>query len=113
MKSMALWIIAGIALASMWAPATEIDVTEIAFEPGRPDPNIHQTTIRYGSPLPWLVWKRSINEAAGYDEPGFESFDLIFFLLHDAMIAVPILMLFRSKGKKLDSDSGELGAVES
>ena len=73
--------------------------------------NIHQTTIRYGTPLPWLTWKRSINEAAGYDDSGFESFDLIFFLIHVALIAAPPLMLIRSRGK-LESVEGEWGAVE-
>ena len=110
MNSIALWILTGIALVSMWTSETQLDVTEMAFEPGSPDPNIHQTTVRYGVPFPWLVWRRSINEAAGYDEAGFESFDLISFLLHGAMIAAPLLMLFRRKWRSVDSASSAIGS---
>jgi len=89
---------------------TEIAVTEIAFDPGSPDPNIHQTTIQYGVPFPWLTWKRSINEAAGYDEAGFDSFNLISFLLHDALIAAPLLMLFRKSRSSVSSESDAIGS---
>jgi hypothetical protein len=67
MKNLVLWLLTGTALVSMWISATELNVTEIGFEPGSPDPNIHQTEIRFGTPLPWVTGKRSINEAAGYD----------------------------------------------
>ena len=109
MKSLALWLLTATALVSMWISETELNVTEIAFDPGSPDPNIHQTTIRYGLPFPWLTWKRSINEAAGYDDSGIESFDLISFLLHDAMIAAPLLVMFRRRRRSVASESGAVG----
>mgnify|MGYP007047029752 CR=1 FL=1 len=112
MKTVILWLLTDIAFVSMWIPETEVDVTEMAFETGSSDPNIHQTTVRYGVPLPWLVWRRSINDAAGYDESGFESFDLISFLLHAAMILAPLLMLVRSRRKKLHSVSFESNAMD-
>lgn len=113
MKSLALWLLTGTALVSMVISETELNVTEIAFDPGSPDPNIHQTTVRYGVPLPWLIWRRSINEAAGYDDSGFESFDLISFLIHDAMIAAPLLMLFRRMRKSVASESHAMGVDQS
>lgn len=108
MKSLVLWILTATALVSMWISETEIAVTEIAFDPGDPDSNIHQTTIRYGLLLPWLTWKRSINEPAGYDDSGFEAFELNSFLLHDALIAAPLPTLFRTSRRSVATESSAM-----
>ena len=92
MNRIVLLLLSALATLSMLFPCIETSGTEIGFLAGSPDPNIYSTTLTFGLPLEWLIWERSLNAAAGYDETTFRLFDVRLCLIYVASIATPLLV---------------------
>ena len=92
MLRLAAVLLAVIALIWKFLPATEIGGTEIAFDADGPDPNVYNTTRLFGSPLSWITWDRSWNEAAAYDESRFMSFSPVNFVIHLLAVLAPVCL---------------------
>ena len=92
MLRLATVLLAVIALIWMFLPATGIGGTEIAFDADGPDPNVYNITRLFGSPLTWIKWDRSWNEAAGYDDSRFMSFNPMNLGIHLLAIVAPLFL---------------------
>lgn len=84
-------------LALFWMAlpmVSEFSATEMGFTPGDPDPNHYSDEYFFGAPLTWITWKHGWSVGLGYDEQGFEQFQVGNFVLHLLIIAVPITFAF-------------------
>jgi hypothetical protein len=109
MLRVALVILVLLALLWMIVPMIHEQATEMGFPAGSPDPNVYTTTYLFGSPLTWISWERSWNEAAGYDESEIASFNPLNLVAHLLVVAAPVLVTIRvlRTANRRPSDNGE------
>ena len=78
----------------------------MGFEPGTPDPNLYQSELQLGAPLPWLIVREDRQETATPQVSKVTRFKIVNFLIHDAVAGIPLVILWLLKRPKNRDEEG-------